>query len=46
MFIVLRVTEAPWMKLPEPEWDLLRTLQRLNSRESPVIVAHKADTQR
>ena len=31
------VTGAPWMKLPEKEWEELRTLQRLYTRELPKL---------
>lgn len=31
------VTGAPWMKLPEKEWEELRTLQRLYTRELPEL---------
>ena len=38
------VTGAPWMKLPEPEWELLHTLQRLYSRELPMSGVTEAET--
>ena len=37
------VTGAPWMKLPVREWEMLRTLQQLYSRELPEPPSHDAE---